>query len=116
MIITVYNLLKNLDTPVKFLERPGFGLTKMCISYHFFNQGNTQYGDGKPIKKGGSLQVDVFSKKIDYTSIVGEIEDILSSANFRLFDKKDDIENLSNSEQIYHKILIFNYSESEVLR
>ena len=115
MIMTVYNLLKPLNAPIKFLERPDFGQNKMCISYHFFNQGNTEYGDGKPTEKGGALQIDVFSKKVDYTNIINDIENILSNANFMLFDKRDDLENLSNSEQIYHKILIFNYVESEVI-
>ncbi|HHX11715.1 MAG TPA: hypothetical protein GX731_02755 [Clostridiales bacterium] len=115
MIMTVYSLLKPLDMPIKFLERPDFGQNKMCVSYHFFNQGDMEFGDGNPTKKGGSLQVDVYSKKVDYTSIVSDIKNILSNANFMLFDKRDDLENLSNSEQIYHKILIFNYVESEVI-
>lgn len=114
MIVTVYNLLKPLDIPIKFLQRPSFGKDGLAISYHFFNEGNLVYGDGKPIKSGGALQIDIFSKLTDYTSTVKVVKEALSSANFKYANGSDDIENLSNSEQIYHKVLIFNYVENGV--
>lgn len=115
MIMVVYNALKPLNIPVAFLKRPQFGTNKMAISYHFFNESNANYGDGKANKQGGALQVDVFSKT-DYISTVNEIKTLLGSANFMFSSGYDDIEKLSDSEQIYHKVLIFNYVESEVIK
>lgn len=113
MIMTVYNILKPLNLPIEFLKRPQFDTSKTVISYHFFNESDDNFGDGKANEEAGALQVDIFSK-IDYTSTVREVKEALSSANFMYFSGHDDIESLSNSEQIYHKILIFNYVESEV--
>lgn len=114
MIMTVYNALKPLNLPIMFLERPNFGSDKIVISYHFFNEGNLMYGDGKPNRSGGALQVDVFSKKVDYSSTVREVKALLVGANFMYSTGYDDIEKLSETEQLYHKVLIFNYVESEV--
>ena len=114
MIMTVYNLLKPLNLPVKFLQRPDFGGNSIAISYHFFNETDMQYGDGEPNKNGGSLQVDVFSQGGDYTQTVNDIKTILTTKGFLFSYSNDDIENLGNSEQIYHKIIRFNYIESEV--
>lgn len=112
--MTVYNSLKSLGLPIIFLKRPKFGASQMVISYHFYNQGNAKFGDGKPNEQSGSLQVDLFSLKADYTSTVNEVKELLSSANFIYFDGDDNLDKLSETEQLYHKILLFNYVESEV--
>lgn len=110
---TVASILEVLGLPINFLKRPQFGKSKTVISYHFFNQGNAKYGDGKPNEQNGVLQVDVFSKT-DYTSTVSEVKALLAGANFMYFDGDDNIDQLSPNEQLYHKVLIFNYVESEV--
>lgn len=109
------NKLESLNIPILFLKRPQFGTSQMVISYHFFNEGNAQYGDGKPNEENGTLQVDIFSKKANYTSTVSEVKTLLEGANFMYFDGDDNIDQLSPNEQIYHKILRFNYVESEVI-
>ncbi|HHX60712.1 MAG TPA: hypothetical protein GX707_08365 [Epulopiscium sp.] len=116
MVMAVYSTLKALNIPTTFLKRPQFGTSQMVMSYHFFNEGNLMYGDGKPNRSGGALQVDLFSKKADYSSTVSEVKALLAGAKFRYFDGSDDIEKLSETEQLYHKVLIFNYVESEVLK
>lgn len=115
MIMTVYNILKPLNLPIEFLKRPQFDTSKTVISYHFFNESDDNFGDGKANEEVGALQVDIFSKT-DYTSTVKEVKSLLSSANFMYSNGYDNIENLSSSEQIYHKVLIFNYVESEVIK
>lgn len=114
--MTVYNALKTLNLPTTFLKRPQFGVSQMVISYHFFNQGNDSFGDGKANEQTGSLQVDLFSKKADYESTVSEVKSLLDGANFMFSDGSDNIDKLSETEQLYHKVLIFNYVESEVIK
>lgn len=114
MIDTVYNVLKQLNLPVKWQLRPYFDKSQIVISYHFFNEGDLLHGDGEGIEEGGALQIDIFSK-INYTSTVKEVKKLLKCAGFLFEDAKDDTEQLDENTIIYHKILIFNYIESEVL-
>lgn len=113
MINTVFNILKPLNIPIKFILRPKIDSTnKIGISYHFFNEGNSIHGDGQGKEFGGSVQIDVFSLD-DYTNIVNEIKDLMKANKFRLADSRDS-DDTFNNVQYYHKILIFNYLESEV--
>lgn len=114
MIQTVYNILKPLNIPIKYILRPDIsGSSKIGISYHFFNEGYELYSDGEGIEEGGSLQIDVFST-IDYSSVVNQIRNQMKVNKFRLADMRDNDDSFSNV-QYYHKILIFNYSTREVL-
>ena len=113
MINTVYNILKPLSIPIKYILRPDIsGSSKTGISYHFFNESPNLYGDGEGKEEGGVLQIDIFST-IDFTSIVNQVKDLMKANKFRLADSKDSDDSFSNV-QYYHKILIFNYSEKEV--
>lgn len=115
MINTVYNILKPLNIPVKYILRPEIsGSSKIGISYHFFNESPNLYGDGEGKEEGGVLQIDIFST-IVYTNIVNQVRDLMKANNFRLADSRDSDDSFNNV-QYYHKILIFNYSEEEVLR
>lgn len=116
MVVTVYDALKSLGLPISFLKRPKFGVSNMVISYHFFNESGDNYGDGKPTEQTGALQVDLFSKKADYSSTVSKVKALLEGANFMYADGDDNIDKLSETEQLYHKVLIFNYVESEVVK
>ncbi len=114
MIDTVYNLLLPLGVPVKWNKAPDIKNIPTAISYHFFNEGNVLHGDGKGKAKGGSLQVDVFSKT-DYTNIVNSVEATLTEAGFLFAGSNDTTENLDNNTMLYHKVMIFNYLERMVL-
>ena len=115
MINTVYNILKPLNIPTKFILRPNIDSSnKVGISYHFFNEGYNLHGDGQGKEPGGSVQIDVFSL-VDYTNIVTQIKDLMKANKFRLAPGgARDSDDTFNNVQYYHKILIFNYLESEV--
>ena len=72
MINKVWEVLQPLNIPVSFEIRPEISpQSRVGISYHFFNEGYNQYGDGKGREFGGSLQVDVFAYiNFDYSSTV----------------------------------------------
>lgn len=109
--MTVYNAINDL-APTRHINRPDFGASKTVISYHFFNEGFGNYGDGLGISEGGSLQVDIFSK-VDYTDIVKQVKKRLINKKFR-FAGSYDTDDTVGSTNLYHKVLTFNYSESEV--
>ena len=114
MINVVYNILEQLNLPIKWQLRPPFDKSQIVISYHFFNEGDMLFGDGSSAEEGGTLQVDIFSKT-DYTGAVKEVKKLLKGAGFLFASSNDDMEELDNNTMIYHKILIFNYIESEVI-
>lgn len=113
MIQRVNDILKPLNIPIQYILRPDISGSKIGISYHFFNESPTLYGEGMAIKTGGVLQVDVFST-IDFTSVVNQVKELMKANKFRLADSKDSDDSMSNIKY-YHKILIFNYSEEEVM-
>jgi hypothetical protein len=114
MIDTVYNILEPLNIPIQFMLRPKIDSTsKIGISYHFFNENDDLYGDGEGREQGGSLQIDIFST-VNYSDIVNQVKNLMKANKFRLADMRDSDDSL-NGTQYYHKILIFNYSEKEVM-
>lgn len=112
MIQKVYNILKPLNIPIQYVLRPEIS-NKIGISYHFFNESDNLYGDGEGKEFGGSLQIDIFST-VDYTTVVNQVKDLMKANKFRLADMRDGDDSFSNVKY-YHKILIFNYSEKEVM-
>ena len=116
MINKVWEVLQPLNIPVSFEIRPEISPQKRVgISYHFFNEGYNQYGDGKGREFGGSLQVDVFAYiNFDYSNIVRQVRGLLESAKFRFAGQSDNGE-IASDVQYFHKILTFNYVEREVL-
>jgi hypothetical protein len=114
MIQKVRDTLKPLKIPIKYIQRPDIsGSSKIGISYHFFGEGDELYGDGEGKETSGSVQIDVFSTT-DYTNIVKQIKTLMKANKFR-FAGSDDSDDGMSSVQYYHKILIFNYTEREVL-
>lgn len=114
MIQTVYNILKPLNIPIQYILRPDIsGSPKIGISYHFFNENYELHGDGEGKEFGGSLQIDIFST-VDYSNIVKQVKSLMKANKFRLADSWDSDDSFSNVKY-YHKILIFNYSEKEVM-
>lgn len=115
MLNTVYNILSELEVPVLFELRPDINATnRVGISYHFFNEGYNQYGDGVGTEFGGALQVDVFAHiNYNYQFIVSQIRTLLEDAGFRFYSQSDNADITSNI-QYFHKVMIFNYIEREV--
>ena len=115
MINRTFELLKTVDVPVKWNKIPDINFCDTVIGYNFFNEANLLKGDGICAEKGGSLQVDVYSKK-SYESIVENIINLLEKNGFVYFEGRDDMENIDNYTALFHKVLIFNYIKSEVLK
>lgn len=117
MINKVWSLLQPLNAPVAFEIRPKIDSdNRIGISYHFFNEGYNQWGDGRGSEFGGSLQVDVFAHtNYDYSNDVRQVRILLEPAKFRFAGQSDNGE-IASDVQYFHKVLIFNYVEREVLR
>lgn len=113
MINRVNEILKETKISVQYVLRPDLEKADIAISYHFFNQGFDMYGGGQGKLESGVLQVDVFSTR-DYTKEVKEVKDLLLKNKFRLADMRDSDDEFSKIKY-YHKILIFNYLEEEVM-
>ncbi|CAK7084179.1 hypothetical protein [Tissierella sp.] len=114
MIQKVYDILKPLKVPIQYILRPDIsGSSKIGISYHFFNEGHILWADGVGKEFGGSLQIDIFST-IGYSSVVNQVKELMKTNKFRFADSWDSDDSFS-SVQYYHKILIFNHVEREVL-
>lgn len=113
MVDLIWDTLKSLNIPMAYIIRPDIK-SGIGLSYHFFGEGYTIYGDGKGNNLGGSIQIDIFYR-IDLGNTVKEIIKLLELKNFKLApvgirDSDDTI----GSVNYYHKILIFNYVEEEV--
>ena len=75
------------------------------ITYEFFNETGTFYGDGNEKQTEVQCQVDVWSKG-DYSKIAKQVTSCMTSRGFKRTRAYDDFE---SATQIYHKVLIFNY-------
>jgi hypothetical protein len=116
MINKVYEILKATNLPLDHNFRPDFDVKGIVISYHFFNEGGMQFGDGEAIQYGGALQVDLFAKHgIDFTSTKKQVKEILTSNGFKLETINTDSDNVDGIGNIDHIIFILNYLESEVI-
>ncbi len=113
MIEHTLTLLKGLGIPVAYSIRPGIDENKEVISFHFYNEGPTIYGDGNGEEFGGNLQVDVFMKKPN-KKLCRKIIDLLNRNNYK-FEYMNDLGDTTTGIRLFHFVLIFNYLESEVL-
>lgn len=114
MINTVYKTLRPLGIPVQWQLRPDIGDHKFVVSFHFFNEGGLLYGDGEEELEGGTCQIDIFSTT-DYTKLAKQIKKLMKERGFVPDSMQSDtIEDLGASK-LYHKILLFDYIESEVM-
>ena len=112
---TVSKVLSGLGVPLLWNSRPEISKTNhTAICYQFYSETDKLFGDGKGHEEGGTVLVDVFSLK-DYSAVVASVKSLMKAAGFRLADSRDDDDTLGNIK-CYHKILIFNYIESEVKR
>lgn len=114
MVNLVWKTLKPLNIPLEYILRPSI-TSGIGISYHFFGEGYTIYGDGKGDNLGGSLQIDIFYR-IDLGNTVKEIIKLLKEKGLRLAQNGiRDNDDVIGSVNYYHKIMIFNFVEEEVL-
>lgn len=112
MIKTVGKILKELKYPVLWQKRPPLQKGPV-LSYHFFSEQDELKGDGEGVAFGGTLQVDVFSRT-DYSKVVEKVKKALTKNGFLFASMHDSIEKITDTEELYHKVMIFNYAESEV--
>lgn len=115
LINTVYEILKPLGIPIKWQLRPDIGDHKFVVSFHFFGEGGLLYGDGDEEFEGGTCQIDIFSTT-DYTQLTKQIKSLMKEHGFVPSGvQPDTIEDLG-AMKLYHKILLFDYIESEVIQ
>ena len=112
MVDRIYQLLKPLGHPCQYILRPNLD-RGVSISYHFFNRSRALRGDGKGRGFTQSVQIDVFYNR-DIGSLADDIIDIMEAAGF-LFSREDDDAEIVGGVRLYHKILVFNFLESEVI-
>lgn len=114
MINTVYETLKFLGIPVQWQTRPKIGDCGHAVSFHFFNEGGLLYGDGEEEYEGGTCQIDIFATT-DYTQLAKQIKKLMREKGFVPDSMQSDtIEDLG-AMKLYHKVMNFNYIESEVI-
>jgi len=102
MINTVYNALKDLNVPVKYLIRPD---APTSITFSFISIAGEVFADDKELETNYILQVDVWTQ--------GQLEETL---NEQVKQKLINIEYIRSVEfdmyeadtKIYHKVLRFN--------
>lgn len=113
MIKKIKNILKTLKIPVEYIIRPKFGTSKVVITYHFYNLSHAYYGDGEGKNFQEALQIDVFYKS-DIGDLDRKIIKLMKDNNIRFNNIDDYVEDIAGI-RLYHKILRFNYVESEVM-
>ena len=113
MIDKVYGILRDFKLPSAYFVRPNFGSNTAVLSYHFFYHRYSVYGDGEGKDFIGSLQIDIFYKR-DLKDLPKQIIKELEKINFR-FSYEDEFEDTLSGTRLYHKVLVFNYLESEVI-
>lgn len=114
MITKVYEILEGLALPLDYNFRQDFDSTGMTISYHFFNEGALQFGDGEELLTGGALQIDLFVKHgIDFTHKNKEILKLMKENGFKREEVRTEYENVDGVGNIDHIIFVFNYIEQE---
>jgi hypothetical protein len=104
MIMKVYNILKELNVPVKWNIRPP---TFPSITYFFYNEYGQEFGDGEEIGTNYSLQVDIWSKN-DFTELTEQVKNKLEESGFYRISANEFYE---DDVKVYHKVLRFTYLE-----
>lgn len=114
MIDIIYSALRSLNVPVKYVTRPALNKDGVAISFHFYSERYSYYGDGEGNDFLQSLQVDIFYKK-HLNGLDRQIINALKTKKIRFenaFDSDDSIDGV----RLYHKVLTFNFLESEVIQ
>lgn len=113
MVIIVSEILKQFKIPFNYIIRPEInGRSPTVISFHFFGKAWSYYGDGKGKEFEQSLQIDVFYLR-DIKNLENEIIEKFENNRFKFTGATDTVETVSGNK-MYHKVLTFNFLESEV--
>lgn len=114
MIDIIYTALQPFNIPVKYVTRPALNAEGIAVSFHFYSERYSYYGDGEGVDFLRALQVDIFYKK-DLNGLDRRIIEALKTKKIRFenaFDSDDSIDGV----RLYHKVLTFNFLESEVMQ
>jgi hypothetical protein len=79
-----------------------------CISYHFFGNRPSLFGDGLPVREECQCQVDIWTRDGTDRDISKNVRRAMREAGFKRVREDYDIEGTG----IYHKIIVF-YIEYE---
>lgn len=109
----VAEALSELNVPVKYIIRPAMENEQVGISFHFFSEHPSLYGDGNFREVEGMLQLDIFHKS-NIGALPKEAIRLLKNIGYRWYDSTEDKETLAGV-RLYHKIMQFSYLESEVV-
>ncbi|WP_019278814.1 hypothetical protein [Clostridium botulinum] len=101
----IMDILKPLKIPVSFQKYTGRKDT--YITFHEYFTGGEEYEDDNEVLTAHYVQVDIWSKT-DYTNIVKEVKEKLTSVGFKRLSEADLYE---KDTRIYHKGLKFYYLE-----
>lgn len=113
MVIIVSEILKQFKIPFNYIIRPEInGRSPTVISFHFFGKTWSYYGDGKGKEFEQSLQIDVFYLR-DIKELENKIIEKFEDSRFKFTGATDTVETVSGN-RMYHKVLAFNFLESEV--
>lgn len=108
MINKIYNVLKDVSEECNYLIRPK---KFPGISFHFFNDKATFYGNGVEKRNFISIQVDLWDKTTENKDRVKEIINKMKANNMRYSRKNETYE---SEVDLYHTVIIFNYYYKEV--
>lgn len=111
MIEKIAELLNQLDIKAKYIIRPAIQ-NGLAVSYHFYNDRYAYYGDGDGVDFIQALQVDIFYQR-NLNGLDRQIINLFKKYNIRFENSFDSFETLNNV-RLYHKVLTFNFLESEV--
>lgn len=109
----VYELLKPLGVPVKYLLRPNLEGFPYVVSFHFFNDHQIVKGGGRGRLFGGFLQVDIFSEeptRPHYRKIV----ELLEKGSFYFFDFEEYPDDSIKGIRLYHGKLIMTCRDERI--
>jgi len=74
------------------------------LSFHFFGEQPSYYGDGRILREGFNCQIDVFTRGGKCHVVVQKIRKAMEDAGF-LYVRTDD--NFERDTGLYHKTIIF---------
>ena len=104
----IINTLKPTKQLVRFQSlRDTDNSPSAYILFFNANERGSHHGDDQELSTEYLIQIDIFSKG-DYTNLVKQVKDLMSSAGFR---RQMTTESYENDTKYYHKTMRFIYEE-----
>jgi len=95
----------------KVLEPVGHPATQQArpkvtpgISFRFFDQRPTMYGDGKPVREEAHCQIDVWTADGKSLGISTKVKEVMKAAGWRYIREED---GLDTGPGVYQQSLVF---------